>query len=173
MERYEEVRRLHQQGFSHRAIGRKVGLSRVTVGKFIQAGTFPERAARAKAASKIDPFREAVKERWESGCHNAAEIWRELSAQGFAGTSDLVRRCVREWRAELPPSQRRTTGSVPNAVEKNKTPAPRRAARLRMRDDQELDEIEREIVTRIVQLSPEIKTAQDLGQKFQQLIRSR
>lgn len=173
LERYEEIRRLHQQGFSQRAIGREVGLSRVTVRKFIEAEIFPERAARAKAASKIDPFMEKIKELWASGCHNAAEIWRELLAQGFAGTSDLVRRCVREWRAELPPSLRRTTGAVPSAVEKIKTPAPRRAARLLMRDHQELDESEREIVSRIIQLSPEIKMAQDLGQKFQQLVRGR
>ena len=31
----------------------------------------------------IDRYREYLERRWREGCHNAAQLWRELCDQGF------------------------------------------------------------------------------------------
>ncbi|MFQ5502670.1 MAG: ISL3 family transposase, partial [Phycisphaerae bacterium] len=82
LERYRRVVELHRQGVSHRAIGRRLGLHRRTVAKYLRAGTFPERAGRSYV-SLADPFGDVIRQRWEQGCHNAAELARELKAMGF------------------------------------------------------------------------------------------
>jgi hypothetical protein len=39
----------------------------------------------------IDRYREHLERRWREGCHNAAQLWRELCDQGFTGKSGAVR----------------------------------------------------------------------------------
>ena len=87
LERYQQVIELHRQAVSQRAIAKRVGINRETVGRYIRIGRFPERAPR-KYASKTDPFTDYLRRRWEEGCHNAAQLARELDAQGF-----VIRQC--------------------------------------------------------------------------------
>lgn len=53
--------------------------------------------------------------RWQKGCQNALQLWRELKQQGFSGCATIVREYVCFWRipevaASLPPARR----SVPS-----------------------------------------------------------
>ena len=36
--------------------------------------------------------------RWQEGCQNALQLWRELKEQGFSGGATIVREYVRFWR---------------------------------------------------------------------------
>ena len=44
-------------------------------------------------------------ERWNSGCHNAAQLWREIAQQGFPGKMTTLRSLTAQLRqaAGLPP----------------------------------------------------------------------
>ena len=53
--RYEAVRTLQQQGFSQRAIARRLKIGRQTVRRFERAQSFPERSKPPKKASILDP----------------------------------------------------------------------------------------------------------------------
>ena len=44
LERYQQVKELHQQGVAHREIGRRLGMNRATVRRLMRAESFPERA---------------------------------------------------------------------------------------------------------------------------------
>lgn len=81
---YQSVRRLHQQGLSQRDIARRMGLHRRTVQRFIHSPEFPERATRCRASS-IDHYSQHLRRRWLAGCHNAAQLYRELEQSGFHG----------------------------------------------------------------------------------------
>ncbi|MHA2313308.1 MAG: ISL3 family transposase, partial [Candidatus Thorarchaeota archaeon] len=89
-ERYEAVRKLHQQGISIRRIARRSRLSRPTVRKYIQAETCPMYPEGVKRGSKLTPYMSYIQQRWEAGCHNASQIWRELRDSGFDGSRGLV-----------------------------------------------------------------------------------
>ncbi len=98
--RYDEVLALSRQGQSQREIARATGLARPTVRRFLRAGAFPERAAGAHRyrPSVVDPHEPYLRSRWDGGCQNAAQLYRELCGRGFTGSEPSVRYYVRKWR---------------------------------------------------------------------------
>jgi len=104
--RYEAVVELHQQGIGKRAIARTLGLSRMTVRRYCQAGEFPEmasRGAKGRALPKqIDTHREYLSVRWEEGIRSGTVLWNEIRARGFTGSLTAVYRLLRLWRAQDP-----------------------------------------------------------------------
>jgi transposase len=71
-ERYQAVVELHQQGLGGRVIARQTGLSRNTVHRYLEAGTFPEQRVRMKRRSLLGPYLPYLRERWNARCQNAA-----------------------------------------------------------------------------------------------------
>ncbi|QDV71892.1 Transposase [Botrimarina mediterranea] len=97
LQRYEESRRLSREGLDNRQIGRLLGLHAVTVRKFIEADSFPERVDPARTRL-TDAFLEHLKKRWEQGCHVAQTLYSEIRSLGYVGSYDAVRRRVAPWR---------------------------------------------------------------------------
>jgi transposase len=96
---YDEVRRRFLAGESLRAIGKATGLARATVRKHAHAAVFPERAARTRVPSIIDPHLLHLEARRAEGCENAAQLWRECRERGFVGTPKQIRRWLQDRRA--------------------------------------------------------------------------
>jgi transposase len=112
-ERYQAVVDLRQQGVGRRAIARQTGLSRNTVHRYLEAGTFPEQQMRKKRRSLLDPYLPYLPyllERWEAGCQNAAQLCRELQERGYRGSPTTLRALISGWRASSPTPVRRTSG---------------------------------------------------------------
>ncbi|MEW6734089.1 MAG: helix-turn-helix domain-containing protein [Acidobacteriota bacterium] len=106
--RFNEVLKLHQQGISIRKIAKKLGLSRNTVWHYSQIRSLQSlpKITRSRAkCTQLAPFHAYIKERWESGCHNAAQIYRELRAKGYQGGITALKEYVRNWRTILPIDQ--------------------------------------------------------------------
>jgi transposase len=101
LERYEQVMTLYRQGVSRNQIAHVLQIDRRTVSRFVCAETFPERAPPARRANQLDRFAEYLRTRWEAGCHNAAQLFRELQAQGFTGAQSGLRPYLRGWRKPL------------------------------------------------------------------------
>ena len=103
---YEEVRALHREGFSQRAIAHHLHLSRNTVRRYLSSPGFPERAEgtrrRSAQTSKLAPYLPFVREQWEAGNHNGADLFRLIKARGYTGCESLLRMRLSEWRTELP-----------------------------------------------------------------------
>ena len=96
--RYDEVKRLQEQGLSQREIARRTGLARNTIRRFVRPDTFPEIAAHSPRRRKTTPFADHLRKRWTEGCYNAVELYQEIVAKGFTGSLDLVQRFVVAWR---------------------------------------------------------------------------
>jgi hypothetical protein len=47
-------------------------------------------AQRRKAPVKLDSYLGYLDERWQAGCRNRLQLWREIREQGFDGTHQLV-----------------------------------------------------------------------------------
>lgn len=90
LNRFEIVMEKVRQGLSQREIGRQCGLSRKTVRRWLRAGEFPERK-RGLRHSSVEVHREYLEQRWQHGCHNAAQLWRELQTRGFVGRPHTLR----------------------------------------------------------------------------------
>jgi len=122
----ERARRHHQvvhdlvgQGHGMRAIARQLGWGRHTVQRYARAQSWQELADgkwQGTRTSKLDPFKPDLRQGWEQGCTNAAELYRQITARGFAGSYGLVRDFLDQYRsapgpiAPAPPTVRAVTG---------------------------------------------------------------
>lgn len=91
-----KVQRLQQAGYSQRAIARQLNLHRGTVSRYLAASSLTPPAARRRKPSQLDPFVDYLTQRWQAGCRNAAQLWREIQQQGYPGT----RKQVVQWAYE-------------------------------------------------------------------------
>ncbi|HVF10371.1 MAG TPA: transposase, partial [Abditibacteriaceae bacterium] len=89
-ERYEQVMTLLKNGVSVKNIADQIGISYRTAQRLVHAEAFPEASTRVKRRKIIEPYRRHLDERWESGCHNATQLFREVQAQGFQGSYGVV-----------------------------------------------------------------------------------
>src|SRR5215475_3892114 len=175
--RHERVWTLHRQGASIHAISRELRMHRRTVRMMLQAKTCPERAAPSRRPSRIDRHIEYLSGRWAEGCHNSAQLHREICSRGYRGSDSSVRHFVARWRAALPDRQKRTwTGPkspVPETKSKKIVASARRATWLLLREAEKLEGEERAFVEHLVQASPEIAEARLLAQEFNRILKQR
>ena len=92
------IRDLHQKGLNISQISRETGYHRDTVRKYITAHTTPTPKKRREQSSKLDPFREYIKQRVAEYPLSAARIHREIQEQGFTGRYTLVKEYISKIR---------------------------------------------------------------------------
>jgi transposase len=99
--RHAEVRRLLDAGRSIGAIAAELGLSRNTVRRFARAADPEELLARdgtGRRPSILQDYEPYLRERWNTGATNAAQLWRELRARGYPGSCRGVRDYLTRFR---------------------------------------------------------------------------
>jgi len=172
-QRYQQVCALRQQGWTLGAIAQTTGLCRKTLRRWLRAEHFPE-LRRRRRSSRLDPYKPYLLERWNEGCWTAAQLERELRAQGYAGSMTILRDFVRQLRQAqgLPPG-RRTLALQHLAPEHPPRLTPLRAACLALDRPERWQDDERALVEQIRHLDPEIETALELTQAFALMIRQR
>ncbi len=114
LRRYDEVRLLHHDGMSLREIAQVTGLSRQTVRRYAQAPVFPEMKRRAGRTTLLDPYEDRLLQRWNEGCRNGQQLYRELKADGYSGGRTSVTRYVTglRHRCGLPARSHATGGTA-------------------------------------------------------------
>jgi transposase len=172
LERYNAVLALHAKGVSARQIARSLDLDRQTVRKYIHAGAFPEIGPRAKRPSLLDPHRAYLRRRWDEGCHNAMQHFRELKGRGFAGQRAIVADAVARLR------QGRSVGDATEIRQVVEEAPKRRVSPRQVRwwfqgKPDEQDAETRDVLTRFLADHDEARGIYDLTQRFGQMIRER
>jgi len=95
-----EIHRLHNLGWLVRKIARHLRVSRPTVRKYIENPQLPK-AKRAKKASKLDPYRDLIKEFLEKDPDvKAPVVLQRLRDNGFEGKITIVRDYLQKVREQ-------------------------------------------------------------------------
>jgi transposase len=177
---YQEVLALAAQGLGPTTIAARTGLTRQTVARWLQARTFPERAAATPRTMLVTPYEPYLRERWQAGEHNSRQLWREIQAQGFKGGCETVRRLTVHWHTERgrsgPPPKHQAT--KPTSRRAPPAPAtrplsPRQARWLFLKSEAELKPEQRLYLEHLGRNNPDVHTAQQLVVAFLQLVRKR
>jgi transposase len=167
-DRYEQVVALHTQGFKQVEIARRVGLTTRTIQAWLKAGTFPEAKERRKRQSQFDLYAAYVLKRWEEGCRNGSQLYREIKEKGYTGTERQVHRFLLPLREQLPLAQ---------IVESPQTPvqdfSANKSVWLFVRNPADLDETEKATLVAICQASETAKTIYQLVQQFRLILHMR
>ena len=169
--RYEETVELGRKGVSQREIGRRLGLNRGTVRQYLSTGQFPERADR-HYTSHSDPVADKIRKRWAEGCHNAAQIARELMAEKFDGSYYMIRRRVQKMLAQ---SQICKAGSATGTrtTTTGKPPSPIRLSWLLLADEGEIPDEDRTLLQGLYEKCAEARVASELAGAFRRMVRQR
>lgn len=186
--RFEHVRTLFEQGLSQRAIARKLKLSRATVGKFIQAETYPEKhhSARGARRSLLDPYKRYLLQCWQHGCRNSVQLYDEITALGFTGSAPLLRKFLAELRKKHQEAGSASaltldTSTQAIAIPASLPPKPRiacrmsatRASWLFVSQAGKLDEKQKQLVEHIRAAHPDLETAYQLSRDFVMMLAER
>ena len=104
MARYKEICRLHDEGHTNKAIGAHMGMAQSTVGKFLRAQQFPERAERPLVTGKLGPFHKYIQECWDAGNRNVKQLLLQLKQLGYTGSLTMLSRDIQLLRQQSKPS---------------------------------------------------------------------
>jgi transposase len=168
---YDEVLRLQQAGLPARQIAARLGISRTTVGKYLHGGSFPERKTRATPPGRVAPYAAYLRRRWDEGCHNTKQLWRELREQGFSGQPLAVWRFTRSWRD--PGGAARCAGKGAGDRTVPAHPAPRAVAWWLLGARETLTEEQVAFLERLKAGCPKIELAETLAREFFTMVRQR
>ncbi len=168
--RYEQILQLRQSGVGIRAIAKQMGMGRETVKKFLRAGSFPERA-KTHRSSLVDRHVGELRRLWDSGIHNAMELYRHIAAQGFRGSSHLIRRYIAPWRdpvqqsdASGPRQKSKAPPATPTRISSN------RLSWLLMKEDIERDAGEQKLIGQLLAGCEPLRIGIDLAKAFKQAL---
>jgi transposase len=178
--RYHQIQQLHAQHVGIAAIARQVQVSRPTVYRYLAMPQPPERQrSRHRGPLLITPFIPYLRQRWNAGCRNAQQLWRELVAQGHRPSRMTVERYVGQLRRETGTRFKfRQVAPAPLYTEgyDESRPFPLtalRAARLflaKAEDQRPTDQVE---LTRLLCLDPVMPLTYRQVQAFCRMIRER
>lgn len=175
--RYEEVVALHRQGVSQKAIGARLNLSAKTIRRWLRAGHFPERAPKRKRVTRVGPFVAYLQMRWAEGCHNGAQLWREICRQGYTGSRSMVADWVAQQRrnehARIVPAPVTPPPPVSQPAVPERSHSPRQLAWLFMQDRSALDTDRQAVLDRLLEHHPALARAYSLTQDFRRIVKER
>jgi len=165
--RYDAVLELAEYGLSNKEIAQQLKMDAHTVSCYLKADSCPMYPDGRTRPSKLDPYMDYICNRWQTGCHNATEIWQEICKLGFTGSRGLVAQWAAQERKLLPPKR---SGPPPKRI----VPwAPSRAVWLFIKEPDSLKPEEKAALERMIQASDKAAKAYELGQQFVTMIRER
>jgi len=164
-DRFNEAVALHGQGWPARRIARAVGVNRQTVQGWLRSGQLPT-WRQQRRGSTVDHHAEHLDRRWNEGCHNAAQLWREIQQQGFRGQLRTVQRWARGRRSAGP-----TASGLGRRMAAWPVPSKQRAAWLVVADPERLDSAEQRFVDALIARSPELDDLISLAREFSTMVR--
>ena len=126
---------------------------------------FPERRPTAPRAPVIDPFLPYLRERWDAGVTNRAQLLREIQAQGFQGKYHRVCSAVETWTAP-------SAAAPPPASRLRPLGSGRQLGFVLRVEDDDLTEAEQGYIDALKAAWPEAETLERLAREFAALFRS-
>jgi transposase len=163
-DRYQQAMALRKQGMIVKEIAKRVGLGRRTIQRWVSEETYVETNYHHHHQSRFDAYAPYVTQRWESGCHNIQQIWREIQAMGYPHSD-------RALRAHLEPLRGKVKGDFPEASSLDHFSA-KEATWLFLRHFDDLKKKEQEELATIRQGSETAETIYQLAQAFLQMVRT-
>jgi transposase len=157
------ILQLREQGNSDRTIARHLHIARGTVRRCLKGFSASEPLSVQRRKSLLDLFKPYILARWEAGCRNGSQIYREIELHGYAGSDSMFRQFFGKLRKELQTVSANAEES-PGVVRYRISPA--RASWWFICVPEKLDEAQRQLVQHICAAHPDLEVAYHLTQAF-------
>jgi transposase len=173
-ERYVAVQQLLTEGVSLTEICRQLDLERGTVRRFARATSLDELLVKAvNRASVLDGYTQHLSARFTAGVTNATVLHTELTALGFTGSVQTIRRWLHPLRAAAPSSAPHPARSAVPKPARPAVPKPRRITRWIMTDPQRLAPDQHAQLSDVLASCPELHAVAEHVRDFADLMNKR
>jgi transposase len=174
-ERYDQIRQLHQQGFSVRRIMREMHVARSTIRRALSTSTpgCPEHGSHQR---RIKPFLSYLTDRCQHGERNARQLFHEIQAQGYTGSYLAVTRFVAPYRQPsspiVDPSIPALPASLPVPISRTTwmTLSTRQVTRWLADSCPDMTDTDRQRLDQLCQAIPDLALARTLAADFKSLL---
>ncbi len=94
-EKFMDIHSLRREGWSMRAIAKKLGIHRKTVKNHLEADSLPQYRKRRSRPSLLDPFKPVIRDYLEQDDYQATWILERLRNMGYGGSYETLRDYIR------------------------------------------------------------------------------
>lgn len=176
--RYEQIRDLFAKKVDVTTIARQVGVSRQCVYEYLRMQQSPERTHIPPSRQPIlEPYKDYLVRRWNEGCRNAQQAYREVKEMGYPGGDSNVVRFFGHLRKHF--NQSGTFKHVDPATQTPVQAPPKRppsasqvAHWITFKEEQRLD-WQQKYLTQLCEVDQEIQEAYALVTDFTTMLRGR
>jgi transposase len=176
--RYKQIHELHAKKVDPTTIARQVGVSRQCVYEYLRMQQPPERThIQQSRQPMLEPYKAYLVQRWNEGCRNAQQAYREVKEQGYPGGDSNSVRFFGHLRKHF--NQAGTFKGVDPATQTPIQVPPRRppsasqvAHWITFKEEQRLD-WQQKYLTRLCEADQEIQEAYELVTDFTSMLRER
>lgn len=173
-QRAAEAHALRQQGWQLKAIAQHLNCHPKTISRSLQR-QLPLAPRSARRTTKLDAFKGYLLERWNEGCHNVSQLFREIRQQGYAGRMTILRVYVASLRraSGVAAYSRQPGGRLISAAEVKRPPSCRQLAWLSTQSAEALAEADQQPLRVVSHINPTLNTTVELAQRFAAMVRLR
>ena len=159
--------RLREQGESISGISRILRISRMRARRFLNAGSFPERAPRIVGTIRrsVASYEAYLSQRLAEGIRVAKQLYQEIRERGFRGSYRTVRRWARA-------HGRPHAGAASSIAVPLEWRSPRAVTWLLIKRSDELSEQDQRFVQILLGCDTDIAAARDSARDFVRIIRN-
>ncbi len=165
--RHQQIWTLFRAGYHKEDIASMVGIGSRSVYRALEHEQPPARETRRRTHHVAGPYLSYLSDRWNEGCHTAAQLYEEVVAQGYTGSLRTIDRIVRQFRPQ------RTQPVSRQTITQGNVPSTRSVALMMVRPAPHRTKEQIAFIDQIVSRDPLIATAFTLTQEFGQLLRQR
>ncbi len=159
------------------AIAEQLGIGRMTIVRCLQAPTFPERKGRSDTGkSLLTPCKARILKRWNAGCREVLQLFRDLQRHGYTGSYATVARYAQRLRRSqaLPPREQRPGLTLPLVIEAQQQPlTTSRATRLVLKRPRQRTNADTLLSAQRQVQHRDLAAAIELAQDFAAVVRER
>jgi len=163
---FEIVKQLQAKGLTINQIRLQINRHFSTVARCYQVEAF-EKIKREKGSRLLQPFIKYLKQRWDEGCQNAKQLYREIKEQGYTGSDVTVRRLTYQWKPSITQNIRFIKTAPP------KLPSVRQLVWLLLKSEGNLTDEEKDLKQKILENSDEVRQGLSLLNKFRTMVREK
>ena len=172
--RHQQIHALKAAGVSIEQVAQQLHLNRQTVQRYLRLEGACVAQRQRHTRSNIEAYLPYLLQRWGEDCHNALQLWREITAQGYVGTDRMVTAWAHQQRTEPAP----TTPKIYRTVDTNpsttsRLPMSRAVAFFLIRRPEQLSATQQQVLGQIQQASAEVAKGYALFHQFADLLRNK
>lgn len=163
---FEIVKQLQAKGLTINQIRLQINRHFSTVARCYQVEEF-EKIKREKGSRLLKPYLKYLKQRWDEGCQNGKQLYREIKEQGYTGSDVTVRRLTYRWKTSITQNLRLIKTAPP------KLPSVRQMVWLLLKSEGNLTDEEKDFRQEILENSDEVRQGLGLLNKFRTMVREK